>query len=344
MRKNNEKNFTFNKKTASKKVYAGFSLFVLCILVLAGISGALTRTINGSYDENPLYIRTSEGNKYEASATNILSAVANLSSDGTIWIPKGVYTFEEDIDLTNNKICLVLEYGCELKASETIGDAYLIELDDNDTVCGGKITYGYDGDVDYVLYINGDNVTIKDVVINGGYVGIRVDGKDTIISDCDILNFYSSAIKMMTGSNNTWIERCKLRSMEANSPNCYYINQRYGDGNTTISSCDFYESNGSTSSDAWIQYGDTPDNMVAVNNVIRGNFVKVDGYYTEIALNNIGRVDSQSIYPFFAQTTAPTSNLRENTTCYWYDTDDNYMYQMVKSYGTVYYVNMTTTI
>jgi len=37
-------------------------------------------------------------------------------------------------------------------------------------------------------------------------------------------------------------------------------------------------------------------------------------------------------------------SINDNSTAYWYDTDDDYMYQVVNTYGDVFYVNMTTSI
>ncbi len=63
--------------------------------------------------------------------------------------------------------------------------------------------------------------------------------------------------------------------------------------------------------------------------------------HNNIISNNIG-YNFNSLFPYYAQNSAPTLN--DNTTVWWYDTDDNYFYIVAKTYGTQYYVNMTTSI
>jgi len=59
-------------------------------------------------------------------------------------------------------------------------------------------------------------------------------------------------------------------------------------------------------------------------------------------INNNPGYNHNSLFPFYEQNTAPTIN--DNCTAYWYDLDDDYMYQITNSYGSVWYVNMTKTI
>jgi len=49
-----------------------------------------------------------------------------------------------------------------------------------------------------------------------------------------------------------------------------------------------------------------------------------------------------TMFPYFAQSSPPTIN--DNCTAYWYDTDGGWLYQVCNTYGTQYYVNMTTSV
>ena len=90
-----------------------------------------------------------------------------------------------------------------------------------------------------------------------------------------------------------------------------------------------------------IQLGGNPDSIIQNNNVL-GNTATIAGTLTDVIIkNNIG-YNHNSLFPYYEQNTAPTIN--DNCTAYWYDLDDGYMYQIVNTYSTVYYVNMTTSI
>lgn len=88
-----------------------------------------------------------------------------------------------------------------------------------------------------------------------------------------------------------------------------------------------------------------PDNIMVEDNILLNNSnlpFEIAGSPTNVTVrNNIG-YNNNSLFPFYEQNAAPT--IADNCTAYWYDLDDDYMYQITNSYGTVWYVNMTTTI
>jgi len=86
--------------------------------------------------------------------------------------------------------------------------------------------------------------------------------------------------------------------------------------------------------------------VTCVDNRIFGNHITDCDDDYDIAVGNsvfynFGH-DYNSLFPFYAQTTTPT--LLDNTTAFWYDTDDDYFYSVANLYGDYFYVNWTTEI
>jgi len=57
--------------------------------------------------------------------------------------------------------------------------------------------------------------------------------------------------------------------------------------------------------------------------------------------NRIYSYEYTTLFPYYAQANPPTIN--ENCTAYWYNTTGGWLYHVANSYGTQFYLNMTTT-
>ena len=88
-----------------------------------------------------------------------------------------------------------------------------------------------------------------------------------------------------------------------------------------------------------IPYSSMDDNVIKDNILIDGT---IEDSGTDTIILNNKNYNNNTLFPFYEQDTAPSIN--DNSTAYWYDTDDDYMYQVVNTYGDVFYVNMTTSI
>lgn len=154
------------------------------LLAVVGVA-SVTRTITDSGDNVETFIRNSNGNYWGATGSNIQTAIDDLGTGGTVYLPAGTFTITSRIEPTNN---------IYLKGSG-IGNT-VIESNSNL----------------YVIWLAPrSNVTISDLTINMHSTGehaIRIadDSEDIILENLQILNpggngIYVSSAKRLFVSN-----------------------------------------------------------------------------------------------------------------------------------------------
>ena len=79
------------------------SALTLIVIIVAVSATALTRTITDNSDDIDTFIRNSNGKYWEATGSNIQSAINDLGvNGGTIWLPSGKIDLTSRITLSNN--------------------------------------------------------------------------------------------------------------------------------------------------------------------------------------------------------------------------------------------------
>jgi len=206
------------------------------------------------------------------------------------------------------------------------GQGILCISGNNFTISNNNILGGTQG---IALGSTNDVTVSNNKILNSSIGGISGDGQRYIITHNHIINSTSEGI-YVTCDNSTFSFNVVLNSGQEG------IQPITGANNNT-----FIGNYLSGNTMGFHVYGD--------NNVFKDNDLRqqstpfsldaaADG---TIILDNPG-YDNNSLFPFYEQNTVPT--ISDNCTAYWYDADDDYMYQIVNSYGSVWYVNMTTTI
>ena len=190
---------------------------------------------------------------------------------------------------------------------------------------GNKICSANNGGI----YIFGDCATVVgnvvyDTVTTTGD-GIQVAGDLCIITDNLIDAVFREGIEIIGDRNivqSNIIDNAGTRGI-------------YLSGNDNIvsynivTSCTGY-SISDDGNNNWFSHNDINNTGIGVNFAGDGTVILYNKGYK----NN-------SLFPYYAQATPPT--LPANTTAWWYNTTGNWLYQVAKSYGTQYYLNMSTT-
>lgn len=219
--------------------------------------------------------------------------------------------------------------NCYFNGDNIYTNGYLLSVSDN----GGVVKNCYFDNISqyFGIYNNGGDYTIVDGCTfipnaTAGNYGLRVNANTVYgryINNFFIGDFGTSAVYLRETSNtvfnNNFVDGDNVWIYE-NSNNNLTISNNFIDGTLTISS-------GNT---VFCYDNDFTETTVTNNNGDDTHF-----------FNNIG-MDYNSLYPLVVQAAAP--NLNDNTTCYWVDTDGPWIYQVAKTFGTQYYVNMTTVI
>ena len=197
-------------------------------------------------------------------------------------------------------------------------------------------------------------------VDNIEFHNIGFDGKNTDLSLSD-----GEAIRIRN-SNNVVIEDCAFYDHDDNhiyvslsSTHCEGLRIR----NNVFSEC--------TPADAVIRLAGGASDYIthleitgntfldATNDIVQnevsgyvGNFSFTNNIIVDntdsVILDSAGTIENVVVdnnagyFVYYAQDTAPSLN--DNCTAYWYDTDDDFMYQVTNAYGSTWYVNMTKTI
>jgi hypothetical protein len=144
------------------------AVFFIILLITASVA-SLSRTITDSSDSVETYIRNSNGKYWVATGANLQTAINDLTSGGTVYVPAGTIDLSSDLTIQNN---------VWLKGSG-IGNTVLRQAD------GTTFTHGV------IKCVSKNNFTISDLTIYGnrdeiavGYSGIDVSGcTDFIIRD-----------------------------------------------------------------------------------------------------------------------------------------------------------------
>jgi len=191
------------------------------------------------------------------------------------------------------------------------------------------------------IVVNGAQTLVMGNTIMGGSsdVGISIIGAQcrvigNFVSLCD-----NHGIRLQS-DNNLISGNYLYNNNQGNAPNSADI-RVLDSSNNSITGNHIKDTAGKM--DYGIYETGTSDGNAISNNYMSGHTnaeISVVGANTTIC-NNPG-YNNNSLFPFYKQNTAPS--IHDNCTAYWYDTDDSYMYQIVQTYGTTYYVNMTTTI
>jgi len=215
------------------------------------------------------------------------------------------------------------------------------------------ITVQNDDDIidNTIVSVTGDGIygsSTNNVTISGNNIshctseGVYLESADSHVSNNDISHVNGlGAIYMATGSHRSkvcdnYIHNCDgtfavfvLSSKDLSIQNNHLIQ------------------NDSTPAYALRLGGEVTRDLFITNNVFDGWSSNIITAYNgctvvnQTILNNFG-YNYNSIFPLYEQTTTPT--LLDNTTAFWYDTDDDYFYSVANIYGDHFYVNWTTDI
>ncbi len=190
-----------------------------------------------------------------------------------------------------------------------------IYVNDGDfiTIRGNRFTNSDRASIWFMVNTNNNSV-IDNKISNASTIGINCAGDDMVLSgnhiyNCDPdLDYGGMGINIISGSRNVVVTKNIINNCE------YGIRAIAGSVNVTIK-----------------------------NNQLIGltrDVITLGG--TNIVIKDNVGYKHNSLTPFYEQNTAPT--ITDNCTAYWYDLDDDYLYQITNSYGSVWYVNMSKTI
>jgi len=169
------------------KIEAIAAIFFIVLLVTASVA-SVSRTITDSSDSVETYIRNSNGKYWPATGANLQTAINDLTSGGTVYVPVGTIDLSSDLTI-NNKVWL---------KGSGIGNTVLRQADGSTTHSG------------VIRCHSKNNFTISDLTIDGNLAGVAegyncIDIKDCskfIVRDISIINptrngicIYSSSFK-----------------------------------------------------------------------------------------------------------------------------------------------------
>lgn len=340
-----------------------------------GINGINITGVGNKLDVLPLEnnVYTVYPNGYK-DGTHIHDVLEDKDEGKIIFMP-GTY----DIDKTINnpgKFELYFHPGAIFEVNASFTGDYVLYVGKNSLIHGHGVIDGKN--VSGVAGIRaGSEQTIEGFEIkNMNSDGIYLYyGSKTIINDCIIKDGWDEGIYLRFAKNNTiqnciisgnngyGIEfkdslRCTIDNNNINNNNVYgiftdpgsdyniFINNRiysedYGIYVDTGINCTISNNRIEKISNKGIIT--TGTNTTITNNYVEGavEIIDHDSATNALILNNIG-YNHNSLFPYYEQNTAPT--IIDNCTAYWYDLDDDCLYQITNSYGSVWYVNMTKTI
>lgn len=152
---------------------------ILFLMVLAAVTVAsVTRTISDSGDDSYTLIRNSKGNYWEATEINLQSAIDDLTTGGTIWLPICTINVVNIIYLDDKINLIGVGYESTLRLPDNTNKDILringkknilIENVHFDVNGGGQTTYGHNA-ID--IYGTSKNVTIRGCYFNEGVASI----------------------------------------------------------------------------------------------------------------------------------------------------------------------------
>ena len=167
--------------TRGTKVNVGLALFVVSILTLGYVGGSGYLGYNdsdGSYawtSTDKTMIECSNGNRYNATVTNIQIAINSVGASGKISVPKGNYYTSSGIDLHNN-------------TEVTFEPGVFIELTDNPIRIGSNCTLILYGAKIKLRSSNGATTSVRGIQVypvckNSFIMGGEMNGNYSTITD-----------------------------------------------------------------------------------------------------------------------------------------------------------------
>lgn len=172
------------------------ALLVIALLVTVS-AASLTRTITDSTDNFSTFIRNSNGNYWEATGTNLQSAINDLTSGGTVWLPSGMLTITSRIYLNNNIALIGGGVNVTRIYSNQPGAFIPVTVDGKQNVTISGLTIDMNNVGSNGMYITGGakNIWITDVSLyHVGYQGIYTSGVQFLyISNVKVKHGDSSA-------------------------------------------------------------------------------------------------------------------------------------------------------
>lgn len=333
--------------------------------------------MNGSYSEYDTMIRNSNGKYWEATATNIQTAIWDLNGTdgGTVWLPGNMthivrysaISIEDKVilDLGGSKIYC----GHDVNIFKLSGARSVIR---NGLICSGE---AFKSAAIWVTHNGNAGRRIEGIQFYGDTgldqgTAIYFDATNTgdsvygvIVSNVWIYGF-SNSIFMETADNgwcngnvidNVWFDSytygINMSRGGSDYIACnYFTNVQFGTGTYSIRAAILEDYSNYFQGVVWDW--DTAYNMdnSRVAFEVYGAKNNIDAY-----VSTSGTIDDQgtdtifinrhnftnSLFPYYAQANPPT--LATNTTAYWYNTTGDWFYLIANTYGTQYYLNMSTT-
>ncbi|MFW6149153.1 MAG: right-handed parallel beta-helix repeat-containing protein [Atribacterota bacterium] len=186
-----KKFYKMDKLRTRTKLEIGLVTLFLVLLIIVTSVGSINRTISSSHDDINTFIRNSNGNYWDATASNLQAAIDDLGSNGGIvWLPnttimvKQVWFNETNITLKGYNSCIKLDETKALQFAD--GQGVLTIQADFTTVDGVEI----DGSMEW----NGTNLpAVTTVNING----IKLNSvENCTIRNCEVHHTQFNGIEM----------------------------------------------------------------------------------------------------------------------------------------------------
>ena len=348
------------------------------VSVLHGLNiTGVGNTLNLRPSESHVYTVYPNGRNDGTYIDDILDAIDALENATIIFMP-GVY----DIDATINRATAYFEFifrkGVIFEVNSSFTDDYVIYLGDDSYIHGPGIIDGNN-----VSGVSGIRIFKRQHIDGLTLTGFNDEAiaieavSYAIVENCLFEHNYGQAIYLQNSYNvsilNNEFFNCTVNGayttqfatgghiildknifekigdygLYTGAPltNCTFSNNRFI--NTNNRGMYIFGSSHNIYSNYFIDIPDRALWLKDSDSKVRDNFfwncgTNIDDDSTnDIILDNHG-YNHNSLFPFYEQNTAPT--ITDNCTAYWYDTDDDYMYQITNSYDSVWYVNMTKTI
>lgn len=150
---------------------------VLFITLLVAVSAAsVTRTITDSSDNLYTFIRNSNGNYWDATGANLQSAIDDLTSGGTVWLPSGTLAITTQLQMEDNVAVIGQGEGKTTIYSDQSGAFIPIWVYQDDHVVLRDFTIDMNSKGSNGIYVgDSDYVTIDHVeILNAGFQGIYI--------------------------------------------------------------------------------------------------------------------------------------------------------------------------
>ena len=177
------------------KIEVTFALF-LTIALAAVTVASVTRTISDSGDDSYTFIRNSKGNYWNVSEANLQSAIDDLTTGGTIWLPAATIDISDIIYLDNNINLVGVGYKTTLKLPDTTNKD-ILRVNGKKNILIENIHFD----------VNGDGQT------SYGHNAIDIYGtsKDITIRGCHFTDGVASLIDVQEDASYVTVESCYFK-------------------------------------------------------------------------------------------------------------------------------------